>query len=594
MKSRFSIFPALIAISLATLAGCKQTLRHGWLPRVGGDVPAAAAVSPPGQGDRSFAGRGGGQQGARAAGEPDGEFVVRQTAYSRPAVPDERPANSAASEGGRPAEGASENNLPNRERDERDRVEAELSPPDVTLAEPQIELLPPTVMVDRTGPLGLEEVISSIYASYPLLESARYSREIAQGAHLAAHGGFDLKFKAASENGPVGFYETYRQSVGLLQPLYTGAEVWGGYRIGRGEFQPWYLERQTNDGGEFKAGVSVPLLRNRAIDARRADLWRTALEPELAEFDIQAQTIAFIQEASYAYWDWVAAGRGYKITARLLELATSRTERIKRQVETGLIDPPELTDNLRLVADRRAKLADATRKLRQKAAKLSLYLRDEFGQPIVPSRDRLPEFPEPELIDSRQLADDVLVALASRPDIRLIDTLWQQFDIDLQQAYNMLKPDVSAFMWGAQDVGAPTSSKRDKSPFQLEAGVFVNVPVQRRKALGKIAAVEGKMQQLTAKRRMTEDKIRVDVQTVYAGMRAAYERVRETREAVKLAEELAQRERRNFDAGASDMLKVTLREQYAVESALKELEALLEYHQWRADYRAALASDAPE
>jgi hypothetical protein len=43
--------------------------------------------------------------------------------------------------------------------------------------------------------------------------------------------------------------------------------------------------------------------------------------------------------------DWVAAGQGYTIASRLLELATSRTDRIKRQVETGLIDPLELTGN---------------------------------------------------------------------------------------------------------------------------------------------------------------------------------------------------------------------------------------------------------
>lgn len=460
---------------------------------------------------------------------------------------------------------------------------------------PQVELLPPTVAGTGaagadTETLALDEVISSTYRSYPLLESALYLRDIADGNHLSAHGGFDLKLKAASENGPVGFYETYRQSIGLVQPLYSGSEIWGGYRIGRGNFQPWYLERQTNDAGEFKAGVSVPLLRNRAIDQRRADLWRTDLDRQLAEFDVQAQIIGFAQEASYAYWDWVAAGRGQAIARRILELAVSRTDRIKRQVETGLIDPPELTDNLRLVADRRAKLADATRKLQQKAAKLSLFLRDMQGQPIVPTPERLPPFPEPQRIDPSQLGADVQVALASRPDLRLIDTLRQQFEVDLREAQNLLQPDVSAVVWGSQDIGAPTSPKKDKSPLALEAGLYLDVPVQRRKALGKITAVEGKLQQIVAKRRMTEDKISVEVQMAYAALTASFQQVQQTREAVKLAEELADRERRNFEVGASDLLKVTLREQYAAESAIKEMESLQEYHEARADYRAAIAA----
>jgi hypothetical protein len=42
--------------------------------------------------------------------------------------------------------------------------------------------------------------------------------------------------------------------------------------------------------------------------------------------------------------------------------------------------------------------------------------------------------------------------------------------------------------------------------------------------------------------------------------------------------------------GASDLLKVTLREQYAAESALKEMDALLLYHLTQADYQAAVAA----
>ena len=462
-------------------------------------------------------------------------------------------------------------------------------PPPTAEQSADAELLPPGLPVAGDEPLLLEDVISSVYASYPLLESSLYLRDVAFGNHLSAHGGFDLKLKSASENGPLGFYQTYRQSVGLVQPLYSGSDVWGGYRIGRGEFQPWYLERQTNDGGEFKAGVTVPLLRNRTVDERRAELWRTDLGRELAEFDIQAQVIGFVQEASYAYWEWVAAGRAYGIAQRILDLATSRTDRIKRQVEADLIDPPELTDNQRLVADRLAKLADTRRKLEQKAAKLSLYLRDGQGNPVVPPAERLPTFPDPREVDASQLAVDVQTALANRPELQLLNTLRQQLEVDLAQATNELQPDVSAVVWGSQDVGAPTSPKRDKSRLELEAGLFVDVPVQRRKVRGKVIALQAKLQQVSQKRRLTADKISVDVQTAYAALIAAVQQVRQTREAVRLAEDLAQRERRNFEVGASDLLKVTLREQYAAESAVKEVDALLEYYQAQADYRAALA-----
>ncbi|MCA9112390.1 MAG: TolC family protein, partial [Planctomycetaceae bacterium] len=437
----------------------------------------------------------------------------------------------------------------------------------------------------------LEHVIASVYQSYPLLESALYSRTIAAGEQLAASGAFDLKLKAASENGPTGFYQTYRQSVGLVQPIYHGGEAFAGYRIGRGDFQPWYLERQTNGSGEFKAGLAVPLARNRDIDSRRADLWRSNYGRQLVEPDIQAQLIGFVQEASYIYWTWVAAGENVRIADRVLQLAEDRTERISRQVEEGLLDPPELTDNLRLVAERRGKLADAERKFQQTAIKLSLYYRDLNGEPLVPSPKSLPAFPDPLLTAPESLNSDIQIALEQRPEIYVLNMMRRQLDVDYAESQNDLRPNIDAVVAGSQDIGEPTSSKNDKGQFELDASIFVDVPLQRRKAQGKMQAIQAKIAQLSAKRKLTEDKIVTDVQSAYAGLVSAYEQVQQAQEAVEYAEDLARRERLNFEQGASDLLKVTLREQYAAEAAAKVVDARLLYFQTQADYRAALAQD---
>ncbi len=437
----------------------------------------------------------------------------------------------------------------------------------------------------------LNVVIDSVYRSYPLLEAALFNRNIAIGQQVGASGAFDLKVKGASENGPEGFYETYRQSIGVVQPTYWGGELFAGYRIGRGSFQPWYLERQTNDAGEFKAGVQVPLARNRNIDARRAELWKAGFERSLAEPDIQAQLIGYVQEASYAYWDWVAAGENHSIATRILNLAAERTSRIEAQVNAGLIDPPELTDNLRLVSIREAKVADTRRKLEQTAAKLSVYLRDSAGQPVLPSEDQLPGFPDPDNVADDRLETDIQQALASRPELRTLDLLRRQIQVDYSEAVNQLQPELNAVLWGSQDMGEPTSSKRDKSPFESEASLYLDVPVQRRKAQGKMTELQGKLAQLSAKRRITADKIRVDVQMAHAALKSAWEQVQSTQDALDRAEDLAIRERQNQEAGASDLLKVSLREQYAVESAEKHVEALRLYFESEADYRAAMALD---
>lgn len=460
-----------------------------------------------------------------------------------------------------------------------------------TFAIPEIPPLPDKNFTPSAEGIDLEDVINSVYQSYPLLEAALYSREVASGERLETLGEFDRKLKAGTENGPMGYYKTYRQHIGVIQPLYQGGEVFAGYRVGRGSFQPWYLERQTNEGGEFKAGFSVPLSRNRDIDARRAALWRSTFGVQAVEPDIQAQLISFVQEGTYAYWDWVAAGAKLVIADRILKLAEDRTDRIRSQVENGFLDPPELTDNLRLVAERSGRRAFAERKLQQTAVKLSLYFRDANGAPVIPGPELLPPFPELESVDAERVAFDAQLALEQRPEIYAINLLQRQLDIDHSEAQNDCLPSVDLVMAASQDVGYRTSPKNDKGPFELDALLLMEVPLERRKARGKIQKVSGKISQLSAKRKLTEEKIVAEVEFAYAGLIGAYKQAQQAEQAVGYAEDLARRERRNFEEGLSDLLKVTLREQYAVESAEKAVDAKLLYFREKANYRAALAED---
>ncbi|HSG69518.1 MAG TPA: TolC family protein, partial [Planctomycetaceae bacterium] len=438
---------------------------------------------------------------------------------------------------------------------------------------------------------SLEDVIASVYRAYPSLQASFFNRNIAQGEHLSAQGNFDTKLKGASENGPTGFYQTYRHSLGIEQPTYWGGSVFGGYRIGRGDYQPWYLERQTNDGGEFKAGVSMPLLRNRAIDERRAQLGTTAQGTHLVEPRIHQDLIDFVQMASEAYWAWVATGQKYRIQQQLLSLAETRNTGIEREVELGARDPPDLEDNRRSIVSREAKVIAARQKFQQASFKLSIFLRDINGVPIVLAEDQLPVFPELESLDLPDLDADIQTAFRNRPELLENEILREQIDIERALAENDALPNVDAVILGSQDVGEPTSPKRDKSEFELEAGIFVDVPLQRRKARGKQVSLEGKASQLVLKRGLIEDKIVAELQSVHAALQATIETVEKTQEAVRLANYMAEVEQKKFNAGTGDLFTLNLREQQAAEAAENEVDALLEYFRANAAYRAILARD---
>lgn len=439
--------------------------------------------------------------------------------------------------------------------------------------------------------LLLDEVISSVYGSYPLLEAAFYSRNIVAGQQLSAQGEFDLRVHGASENEVLGFYQNYRQSLGVIQPTYMGGEVFAGYRVGNGLFQPWYKGRETNEGGEFRAGVLVPLARDRQIDRRRAQIMRTDYERQLVEPDIQAQLIGFVQEASYAYWNWVATGERYRIAQEALNLALRRVEALENQVKEELLRRPELIDNNRLIAERRARLAEIDRRLRQSASRLSLFYRDVNGEPLIPDSNMLPGFPELHEPIAEQMEVDMQLALQARPEIALLNLTRRQLEVDLAQATNEMRPSIDAMMVTSQDMGQRASAINDKGQFEMEASVFLDVPLQRRKAQGKIQSVQGKLAQLNAKRRILQDRISVDVQLAYAGLVTAYQQVLEAEEAVVLANDLARRENINLEAGFTDVLTVALREQFAVEAAERAVDAKAEFFRALADYRAALGQD---
>jgi outer membrane protein TolC len=444
------------------------------------------------------------------------------------------------------------------------------------------------------GTLRLEEVIGSVYRAYPMLDAALRERDIAAGDQLAAAGAYDLKLSNVSENQPLGYYETYRNNIKLAQPLYSGGEAFAAYRTGRGgQFEPWYVERATNAGGEFKAGVLVPFSRNRTIDERRANVWKTTYGRQQVEYEIQAELIDFVQSASYAYWEWVAAGERYRIATTVLDLAEQRNEGIERQVELGDKEPPLLQDNRRLIVSREAKQIEAGRKLQNSAVKLSLYVRDLEGKPLIPTPEQLPEFPAPGPVVPEQLDGDVQLAVERRPELRVLDLLHRQLEVDLAQAHNDFRPVVDGYMTGSQDVGQPINKKVDKSQFELEAGMVMELSVQRRKARGKSSAVEAKLAQVNAKRRITQDKIVIEVQQAYQTLVAARDKVARAREAQRLADQMAAIERRKFSLGDSDLLAVNLREQQAFEAAETLIDTLLEAFRAEADYRAAMAWDEP-
>lgn len=449
----------------------------------------------------------------------------------------------------------------------------------------------PNVAVESATPLAameqtltLADVVASLYGSFPEIQRARQQPAIASGELLSSYGAYDTKFRAESLSEPTGFYKNYRNGLGLARQTWWGGYVGAGYRIGRGDFQPWYKERETNDGGEFKVAFTQPLLQGRAIDAQRVAVFQASLAQQAADPLIQQTILDVARSGAMAYWDWVATGRFLVAQRELLDLAKTRGEQYEVGFKAGKFAEIDVILNRQLIAERQAKVFETEQKFRDTSFKLSLYLRDDNGRPLVPSEDWLPsEFPSIESPPLDNFQGDLAAALQRRPEPRLLQIEIQQVQLDRQLACNEMLPRLDFVSEASQDMGARATSSNDKGDFELVIGFASEVPIQRRKARGKIQSTSGKIVQVSEKLRLAQDKIAVEIQSAANALKITEQIVEQNEAALSAARDTLSRYRFAFDSGKIDLIYLNL-----LETKLNEIEIKLA--EARRNWFAALAN----
>ncbi|WP_291989001.1 TolC family protein [Luteitalea sp.] len=429
-------------------------------------------------------------------------------------------------------------------------------------------------------PLTRTELLGAVERALPLLERARQDVAIAEGELREARGAFDLSFKASATT-VRGFYDSERVSGRLEQPLATlGITTYGGYRLGRGVFAPYDGKSGTLSEGEFSGGLNLPLLRNRATDARRAAQQVTELGVEVASRGLDKARLSYFKQALSEYWDWVGAGQQTRVARDLLALAEARDQQLADAIALGQIPPVERTDNRRAILQRRSALFLAERQLQMKAIDLSLFLRAIDGSPERPGEQRLPELPGPSGQTEPDEVESIRRALERRPELMALRLKRQQQEAELRLAENTVLPTLDLFSELSRDVGSGPASRAGEG---FEAGVIFQVPFQRRKATGKVLQVRGKLATVDQDLRWAEDEIRAEVQDAISALRAARVVLDVVTEELTVARELESLERDRFTLGDSTQFLVNLREVATADAALREVRA-------RADQQKALVA----
>lgn len=451
-----------------------------------------------------------------------------------------------------------------------------------------LALLAAALPLAAQEPLRLEEVLESVDRHYPPLLAALQDRVLAAADVLVASGRFDLSLKSGYEGDYLGKYRNDVYRAGVEQATqFQGMTYFAGYQLGRGEFASYDGKLQTDLGGEYKAGVRVPLFRDRAIDSRRADLQKALIGRRVADLGVDQQRLVIIQLATRRYYDWVAAGQRYNVAKAVLQVAEQRDGQLREAARLGQIPAIDVTDNQRAILTRRAQVIEAERALQQASIELSLFYRDSTGSPVLPPVERLPSsFPAARDIDEQRLRDDIELALKRRPEIQRFREQRNQVEVDRKLAQNQLLPNIDFSLSFTSQLG---ERRVGRGPNDLVAALVFDLPAQRRVAKGRDLSALARIEQFDQRERFARDQVEAEVRDAYSALKTAYDRARVLREEVEVARQLEVAERVRFELGEGNLFLVNLREQATYETELREVAALTEYFRALALYEFAIA-----
>ena len=443
--------------------------------------------------------------------------------------------------------------------------------------------------------LTLADVVASVYQSYPKILETRQETVRASGEVTSAYGSFDTKLNLHSINEPTGFYENYRHGIGVARQTWWGGYVSAGYRMGRDDFQPWYQERSTHEAGEFKVGLGQAMLQGRGIDPARVAVFHANLDQRAVEPRIQRVILETSAEASSLYWQWVAMGRILDVQRELFELAEERGEQFAVGVEAGKFAEVDLILNRQLIAERKTKVLETQQKYQASTFKLSVFLRDADGRPMVPREDWLPtQFPTIDSSVEMDFNQDLAAAIARRPEPKLLQIERQKLQWDRQLACNQTLPRLDLIAEASQDVGAPATKSDDKGEFELVIGFRSEVPIQRRKARGKIQSTSAKIAQLDQKIRLQTDKIGAELQLAINRLQMSTSIVEQSALSLEAALETLDRYQFAFSKGKIDLIYLNFLETKAFETKIKLVEAQRDWFVSLAKLQAILGLDPLE
>ncbi|AMP88395.1 TolC family protein [Legionella pneumophila] len=426
-------------------------------------------------------------------------------------------------------------------------------------------------------PLLLDAVLKSVDRSYPQILIACLEIRKAEGDYVNALGKFDPSIDVNTRSQPEGGYiNNYADNLFNVPTLYNGLKLFGGYRIGRGDWPIYYQNYLTNSGGEYRAGLSLPLLRDRRIDKERTELFTREETIRMKQQDAAATKIKIYQETIKAYWQWVEAGFQLRTFRHLLNLAKERQNAIIQQAQQGDLPKLAIAENLQLIVQREQLVNQGEMLLAQAGINLSLYYRDANGKPQKPKESQLPaSFSKQSIRPSNSISQ-----LQQHPVLRKLENYSKIVKLKQNLARNELLPNLDATAYTFKQYG--TGGYPLLIPQAAMIGVNFKFPIFQREAKGKLISTTSELQQVKTEMKFTYEQLNNQLANLLVAIKIYQQQVVLLNKELNLARQVERGETKKFYEGDSTLFLVNQREQTTAQVKLNWINAEVNLQEARA------------
>jgi outer membrane protein TolC len=465
-----------------------------------------------------------------------------------------------------------------------------------TTPKTRVELQPPVrfqdFLVDDKLELSLRSFLELVLANNTDIAIQRLTLEAPRNAVMRAFGVFDPQFtgsfnatrqKSASTTVLAGANLlsslSQRANTTYQQTLDSGTQVTVGFGGTKDSSNDTFRTFNPALNASMQFGFTQPLLRSRGSFVTRLPIMVAHSQLRRSEYDLRDQMMRLISTAENAYWDVVEARENLNVQREYLKLTEVALKRAQRELELGALSPLEIYRPQQQYANAEISVSRYEYLLGQRED----ALRRQMGADLDPQIRKLPivltETVSP-MLTSRSIDQEALVekALASRPDLR---SQLQTLDVDelqIKQATNSLRPDLSLTAnYSAQGRGGTFYDRTNVfGQSQLVSvipggfgdavnqlfgfalptytfGLTLRLPLRDRARTADLADALVRKKTDSLRARNLEQQIRLDVLNALNQVEAAKKGVELARVAVDFAQKQADAEQKRYDLGVTIM-----------------------------------------